>query len=135
MLDNALTTYTADESGLGEGKPPVPPCILAVGPAKTQVRGRRRGAAEQQEAGAGGPGPRQRSPRALRCPPPRPPPAFPSHLSHAPALPCLPVVLVPPPRQVALEVDDRGKTRLVLKVTADFVRVQARVCVGGVDDV
>ncbi len=27
--------------------------------------------------------------------------------------------------QVALEVDDRGKQRLILRVTADFVRVQA----------
>lgn len=28
--------------------------------------------------------------------------------------------------QVALEVDDRAKARLVLKVTADFVRLQVR---------
>jgi hypothetical protein len=62
ILDDALTTYTADESGLGEGKPPVPPCILRVGKAT----------------------------------------------------------------QAALEVDDRGKRALVLKVTADFVRVQVR---------
>lgn len=35
VLDNALTTYTAGEGG--DGKPPVPPCILKVGPSKTQV--------------------------------------------------------------------------------------------------
>ncbi|EFN56584.1 hypothetical protein CHLNCDRAFT_34979 [Chlorella variabilis] len=62
VLDNALTTYTADESGMGEGKPPVPPCIIRVGKAT----------------------------------------------------------------QVALEVDDRGKRALVLRVTADFVRVQLK---------
>lgn len=60
VLDDALTTYTADESGLGDGKPPVPPCIIRVGKST----------------------------------------------------------------QVALEVDDRGKRALVLRVTADFVRVQ-----------
>lgn len=60
ILDNALTTYTAGE---GDGKPPVPPCILKIGADKTQV---------------------------------------------------------------ALEVDDRGKQRLILRVTADFVRVQVK---------
>lgn len=34
ILDNALTTYTAGE---GDGKPPVPPCILKIGADKTQV--------------------------------------------------------------------------------------------------
>lgn len=34
--------------------------------------------------------------------------------------------------QVALEVDDRGKQRLILRVTADFVRVQASRGVGSV---
>ncbi|KAL4419432.1 hypothetical protein ABPG77_006359 [Micractinium sp. CCAP 211/92] len=63
ILDNALTTYTADETALGTDKPPVPPCILAIAKDKTQV---------------------------------------------------------------ALEVDERGKVRLVLRVTADFVRVQIK---------
>lgn len=63
ILDNALTTYTADEAGLGGGKAPVPPCILSIGQNKTQV---------------------------------------------------------------ALEIDDRGKQRLILRVTADFVRVQIK---------
>lgn len=40
VLDGALTTYTAGEGG--DGKPPVPPCILKVGPSKTQVRPRHR---------------------------------------------------------------------------------------------
>lgn len=66
VLDDALTTYTADESGLGDGKPPVPPCIIRVGKST----------------------------------------------------------------QVALEVDDRGKRALVLRVTADFVRVQLK---GGIN--
>lgn len=38
ILDGALTTYTADEGGLDGGRAPVPPCILKVGPGKTQVR-------------------------------------------------------------------------------------------------
>ena len=45
ILDNALTTYTADASGLGDGKPPVPPCILSVGNNTTQVGAVLRGCA------------------------------------------------------------------------------------------
>ncbi|GAB4818378.1 hypothetical protein N2152v2_005424 [Parachlorella kessleri] len=63
ILDNALTTYSAEE-GFGQGgKQPVPPCILSVGP----------------------------------------------HTS-----------------QIALEIDDRGNKAMILKVSADYVRVQIK---------
>lgn len=38
VLDGALTTYTADEGGLDGGRAPVPPCIVAIAPGKTQAR-------------------------------------------------------------------------------------------------
>ena len=36
-MDNSLTTYTADEGSLGDGKAPVPPCIVRIGGNRTQV--------------------------------------------------------------------------------------------------
>ena len=36
-MDNSLTTYTADEGSLGDGKAPVPPCILRRDPDGCQI--------------------------------------------------------------------------------------------------
>ena len=60
-----------------------------------------------------------------------PPPASALPLPAHTCLPaCLPAIPARPPPwlcpQVALEVDDRGKRALVLRVTADFVRVQLK---------
>jgi hypothetical protein len=38
ILDNAVTTYSAEEGFGAGGKQPVPPCILSVGPGTSQVR-------------------------------------------------------------------------------------------------
>lgn len=64
ILDNALTTYSADEGagGAADGKPPVPPCIVST----------------------------------------------------------------PSGTQVALEIEDRGPRHVVLKVSADYVRIQIK---------
>jgi uncharacterized protein YggU (UPF0235/DUF167 family) len=64
ILDDALTTYSADDSGAGagDGKPPVPPCIVGA----------------------------------------------------------------PSGTRVALEIEDRGPRNVVLKISADFVRIQIK---------
>lgn len=124
ILDNALTTYTAGE---GDGKPPVPPCILKIGADKTQVGGRALTRLVLQSVHIA-------AVCVLACClardtvdhrlclllRPAPHATALKHRSNTAPAPATPWNC-----QVALEVDDRGKQRLILRVTADFVRVQA----------